>query len=386
MAVAPAIQVYGPPQAGQPFTDESWRRWFNDVLWPLVGKGVDQSGPQGSFPQLQVGKARFTGENAFQDLLSVDQGLYVNYSSTAGDIVYGFASNVYRAVGSALTVGGQFSAYAEAGVTGGIFGGNINAFVKAGSQSTAVALELDTVYEDSTSLAAKWGLNLVFFDNTGTQGLGSNLYNYGAEGIIFTAGARSSAGEYCGWNTGIDFLDGWCDQSSVPAWSATVTYRSGQIVSSGGVLYKAITASTNSVPPSAAWIQHTASGTTNLAVGIDFSSMSLTSMGRMSSAIRLRSTMNFHWDETASIASYFDAAAAIHYVTNNTGTNCLAVGTSAGVGNLGVVYLGQAKIANGGGAAPTLGTIGGSGPTAAAQAGWMKVVLNGTTGYLPVWV
>lgn len=44
-----------------------------------------------------------------------------------------------------------------------------------------------------------------------------------------------------------------------------------------------------------------------------------------------------------------------------------------------------ATIALGGGAAPTLGTIGGSGPAAAAQNGWLKVKVNGSVRYIPVW-
>lgn len=40
----------------------------------------------------------------------------------------------------------------------------------------------------------------------------------------------------------------------------------------------------------------------------------------------------------------------------------------------------------GGGAAATLGTIGGAGPTAAAQNSWMEYQVNGTTYWIPVWV
>lgn len=43
-------------------------------------------------------------------------------------------------------------------------------------------------------------------------------------------------------------------------------------------------------------------------------------------------------------------------------------------------------IALGGGAAATLGTIGGSGPTAAAQAQWVEIDINGTAHWIPVWV
>lgn len=42
-------------------------------------------------------------------------------------------------------------------------------------------------------------------------------------------------------------------------------------------------------------------------------------------------------------------------------------------------------IALGGGAAATLGTIGGSGPTAAAQAQWVQIEINGVNHWIPVW-
>lgn len=40
----------------------------------------------------------------------------------------------------------------------------------------------------------------------------------------------------------------------------------------------------------------------------------------------------------------------------------------------------------GGGAAATMGTIGGSGPTVAAQNKWVEIKSNGTTGWVPFWV
>ncbi len=40
----------------------------------------------------------------------------------------------------------------------------------------------------------------------------------------------------------------------------------------------------------------------------------------------------------------------------------------------------------GGGAAPTFGTIGGTGPTVAAQATWLKIKISGTDHWLPAWV
>jgi len=43
-------------------------------------------------------------------------------------------------------------------------------------------------------------------------------------------------------------------------------------------------------------------------------------------------------------------------------------------------------VALGGGVAPTLGTIGGSGPTAAAQSQWLQVEINGTSHWIPAWI
>jgi hypothetical protein len=51
----------------------------------------------------------------------------------------------------------------------------------------------------------------------------------------------------------------------------------------------------------------------------------------------------------------------------------------------GVVNLSNAVVAVGGGAAPTFGTIGGSGPATAAQNSWIKVKIAGTVTYIPCW-
>lgn len=51
----------------------------------------------------------------------------------------------------------------------------------------------------------------------------------------------------------------------------------------------------------------------------------------------------------------------------------------------GLINIGYATTALGGGAAPTLGTIGGSGPATAAQNSWLAIKINGTTSFLPVW-
>jgi len=57
------------------------------------------------------------------------------------------------------------------------------------------------------------------------------------------------------------------------------------------------------------------------------------------------------------------------------------------IDSTGLIQYGLGVIAMGGGAAPTFGTIGGSGPTAAAQAAWKKEKSStGTVYYIPVWV
>jgi hypothetical protein len=45
----------------------------------------------------------------------------------------------------------------------------------------------------------------------------------------------------------------------------------------------------------------------------------------------------------------------------------------------------NAAVANGGGSAPTFGTIGGSGPTTAAQNAWLQVQVAGTNSWIPIW-
>lgn len=386
MAQAASLNVYSPPQI--PLGNDAWQRWFNDVVWPIVGKGVSSSGPQGTFDQLQVGKARFTRDNESQELLDVDQGIYVNYSSTVNNIIYGFACNVHRGAGAPFVVGAQINALGDVPGVSGVFGIACTAVASPNTGSIPlIAFEPDIASLTSSNSSAKWGMNPVFKDrgdgaNNTTEGLGSNLYNYFAEGLVFTSQVRSGDGEFCGWSCGIDFLDASLDQSTVPAWSAATPYGPGMIVSNAGVLWKAIQSSTNQSPiaGSSFWVQHTFSGTTNLAVGIDFSSMSTTSMGRMASAIRLRNTMQFHWEETGAIGSRMDSATSKMILVQNQGSLRYAVDVGTAV-----VTSSQTPTALGGGAVPTLGTIGGSGPATAAQNAWEQVVLNGTTYWRPLW-
>ena len=69
-----------------------------------------------------------------------------------------------------------------------------------------------------------------------------------------------------------------------------------------------------------------------------------------------------------------------HAVLNVTGGDLqLSSGTAD-------IRWGKAAVALGGGATATMGTIGGSGPAASAQVGWLRVITStGAVGFLPYW-
>ncbi len=73
------------------------------------------------------------------------------------------------------------------------------------------------------------------------------------------------------------------------------------------------------------------------------------------------------------------------------GTGAIQIGlTSSGNvilgGGGGDIRWNRANIALGGGAAPTVGTIGGSGPAAAGQRNWLRFIeSDGTASFIPVW-
>lgn len=75
--------------------------------------------------------------------------------------------------------------------------------------------------------------------------------------------------------------------------------------------------------------------------------------------------------------------------TINDGTGGISCNSLSVSGNLNatssVRFGGAYLIALGGGAAPTVGTIGGSGPATAAQNSWLSVAIGGVTSFLPVW-
>lgn len=389
MAVAPSLHVSSPPQAMVPITDQSWIRWFNEVVWPIIGAGWNNSGPQGTFSQLQVGKAQWTSANAFQELINVDQGIYANYFSTVENIIYGFACNVHHSSGglAALTVGAQINAWGEVGSQGDVFGIACTAIGQPFSGTrNLIGFEPDVANQVSTSTGAKWGSNPVF-KNRGdgvaatVEGLGSNLFNYNTIGTNYTSQGRSTAGEYCGWNIGEAYFSGWGDLCTVPAWVNTTTYFIGQMVTHSSKVYIASQNNVNVTPAAVdPWVLRQTSGSPQGAVGIDFSAQDIASMAKMVSAIRLRNTQYLHWEESGAIGTKFDSSTSLHYLSSNAGSMIFGVNVTNGI-----TSTSQAPTALGGGASAVLGTIGGSGPSFAIQNTWERVINNGVTYWRPLW-
>lgn len=382
--------LQAPPDPLIPLDSDEWKRWFYKV-WETIGAGVGNSGPQATFPQVQIGKTTLSSQ---QDntlgILTMNQGLGIIRNETISGLLYGIACLISRSVGvgNGFVVASQFTAIAEKGVANtSVFGSAIEAWCRPGANVTLIGSEPSVINEESTNLYAKWALNTVFKDRpdgaaSTTEGLGSNFFNYFSVGLCVTAADRSSAGEFCGFNAGIDFLSRSLDEALSPAWSAAATYQPGQCVASGGNVYKCTTTHINQVPPNVNfWVQRIAGTNISPAVGIDFSSLDLTSLARLGSGIRFRESIKFHWDAAGSVATYMTAAGTALILCELNGTPQLQVTLATGV-----LQVGNVANALGGGAGATLGTIGGGGPAVAAQAAWLKIKDGaGATYWVPVW-
>lgn len=378
-----------PPSARVPRDAHSWDEFYYKIFSTLY----DDNGAR--FPKVSItgkdGTGTFSADkNMFQDLLSLDCGLYSDYTSDNGNIIYGFAANVRRSAGDAYTVGAQLNAWAPVGGRGPIFG--IATTALGADRYTGPIVGMETtpanVYNDNRS--AKVGLDAVFKDRgdgvTTVNGVGADRYNYYSSALWVTSQPRSSTGEKCGWTRGLSFLTECLDAQTPPAWSAVVTYSAGMVVSSGGVLWQAIQTSLNQVPavPSVYWVQHTGAGVVANAIGIDFSAVPAVTLGRTASAIRLRDTMRIDYEVTGTLGSWFDPAVGLFRVADLRGAAAPWFGVYVATGQL---FLGRAVDALGGGAGAALGTIGGTGPTVAAQNSWMQFthpVLGAA--WIPVWI
>jgi hypothetical protein len=108
-----------------------------------------------------------------------------------------------------MIVGGAFRAYADTSPWS--FGMVAEALTSPTSNAQIVGAELDVASRNPNSSAAKWGLNVVFFNRfTGPagaveSGLGTNRYNQNAKAVVIESLPRSTVGEYSGWQTAFYF-------------------------------------------------------------------------------------------------------------------------------------------------------------------------------------
>ena len=149
---------------------------------------------------------------ATQNIINFNAAWYVTYTSSLANIIYGFASNVYRSSGADpnYTVGGQFSAYSQTGVSAQNFGVVSQSVNEPGGLSVLIGAEFAIAQQTHNFTGAKVGTNIVFKDRgdgvtAAPGGLGSDEYNLGAIGLWITSQQRSTEGEHCGWRRGIDF-------------------------------------------------------------------------------------------------------------------------------------------------------------------------------------
>jgi hypothetical protein len=331
---------YNPPSPGTKLDDPAWSDWFYK-LWGMVGKDG------GEFPKIKLvgdyGTTTLTPDNANYNLgITADSGYYVLYQSSNQNILYGFATNVTRSGGTGYVVGAQLNAYAAAGVTGtGVYGVALQAVNWPQASNFLVGSESSVVNMRNNCQQTKVGVDVVFKNRldgitTTPEGLGANQYNYWATGITFNSQARSTAGEYCGWNTGIDFIENSLDACIPPQWNATTYYPAGQIVYYAALnsQFKAILPNTNQNPSTSPtyWVTH-GGGAIQYAIGIDFSSLSQTTIARMANAIRLRDTMSIAWTTDGGISSSFvQPAARLRLMDNPSGGTFFEIDAATGFG------------------------------------------------------
>lgn len=120
--------------------------------------------------------------------------------------------------------------------------------------------------------------NRLLVGNAAPSGLGNNMYNRGSNGIYIDAFPRSSAGEYCGWKTGIKFTATSIDRDfDGPGYAIDI----GALTFVGGT------------DPFNAY--------------------------RCKAAIKLNNFLGIIWDNTDAIITYFDSVTG-RFTFGNTGT------------------------------------------------------------------
>lgn len=103
-------------------------------------------------------------------------------------------------------VGGAFRGH-SVGPTGAVFGIAVESITGENAPAHVIGAEVVVVSRNPNSAnAVKWGLPLIFKNRTdglpaAEAGLGDNSYNEGSVGIPVQSFARSSVGEFSGWQS-----------------------------------------------------------------------------------------------------------------------------------------------------------------------------------------
>lgn len=109
-----------------------------------------------------------------------------------------------------VAVGGAFRGYSDGSPWA--FGISTEAISSPTSTAHVIGQEIDVISRNPNSAgAAKWGLNIILMNRTTgpagnvESGLGANRYNENSRAVVIESFARSTTGEYAGWQTGIHF-------------------------------------------------------------------------------------------------------------------------------------------------------------------------------------
>lgn len=310
------VEEYIPPPPSNEDAGEM-QRW----LYSLYDKALRDGG---SFPKLTVSSAndgdfKLEAHNLWQDLITANRGIYVDYSTANSNIVYGFACNVRRTNGpdvDGFVVGGQINAWACDNAAAA-FGGNILSLGSRRHTGALIGCEFSAVPENDNSLAPKIGGEYVWISRANFNGaIGSNRYNYFSRAMRIGSIA-SLIGELEGWNVGVQFVSGGLNAENPPTWDATINYAAGQTVIYLGAYYKAIIGNLNQVPAavSAYWVPHRSAG----AIGVDLSSLDITTMGNVASAFRVRDTMRYDFNAEGTVGQFYDPFTTRMVLVSNLG-------------------------------------------------------------------
>jgi hypothetical protein len=213
-----------------------------------------------------VGSNQFNGAVAFKDavwdtslvagdnLLQLDKGLWIGYSTAIDKSQYGFLASVKRTSGGASLYGAKFTARADVGATGTIIGSVSEAWTAPGALAPLYGATASVYSQDSNNPNEKIGYMSYFRDRPDNvsatpAGIGANKYNQRSTAFAIVSQPRSSAGEFCGWLRGIHFGAGSLDETGITK-----------------------------------------------AIGIDFSDIADTDIPRVKALIQLRSKLGVEWN------------------------------------------------------------------------------------------